>query len=134
MPSNEPPSGPAKTDGTGLYFSMLFATVGRRLLSIAAVAASIAAITTCATPPAQPFTLPEDPVFYLANYDFDRESRLIDRVTPIPEHVLLYLEALDDRPYTPYSPTTAELAMIESYIALLPPVHRQVLQERLVGM
>lgn len=89
---------------------------------------------SCSTVKESSRTVPENPVFHLANYDFDPESSLHDRVGPVPDHVLTYLEDLDDADYSNYDPTENELQMINDYLDLLPPLHKEVLQRRLVGI
>ena len=88
----------------------------------------------CSSTPEAVFQIPEDPVFHLSSYAFDPSEPLVERVGPIPPFVLEYLEEMDGRSYASYTPTAAEMAMIEEYLSMLPRLQRRVLQERLVGI
>lgn len=71
----------------------------------------------------------------LVSYTFDPKSSVISRVQKAPDFLMAYLKNIDKRDtYSPYSPTDAETAMIEEYLEKLPPSHKRVLQERLVGI
>lgn len=71
----------------------------------------------------------------LASYAFDPKSSLLSRVQAAPDILIAYLEGIDKKgTYTPYLPTVEEMAMIGEYLEKLPPLHKRVLRERLVGI
>ena len=71
----------------------------------------------------------------LRSYEFDPKSPLLLRVRTAPDFLMTYLKKIDKMDaYTPYIPTSAEMAMLEEYLAKLPSLHKRVLRERLVGI
>ena len=75
------------------------------------------------------------PAHNFDSYDFGAEGPLISRVRLIPDFVLAYLKEMDQiETYMPYQPTDKEMSMIAEYLSLLPPLHKEVLQERLLGI
>jgi len=71
----------------------------------------------------------------LDSYTFDPKSSVISRVQTAPDFLLAYLKKIDKKDvYSPYMPTRDEMAMIEDYLEKLPPLHKRVLQERLIGI
>jgi len=69
------------------------------------------------------------------NYDTDFDKGLIERVGIPPDFVLTYIRRADNMPgYAPYTPTEAEMTIIEKELELLPDIHRQILEKRLVGI
>ena len=84
---------------------------------------------------AQPAPVPAAAMRRIENYAFDPATALVARIRPAPNMVLAHLRDLDKKPeYAAYTPTPAELAQCERYLAELPPVHRAVLRERLIGV
>ena len=70
-----------------------------------------------------------------SSYEFSAEVPLISRVQQVPDFVLAYLEEIDQiDSYMQYQPTDKEMSMIEEYLSLLPPLHKEVLQSRLLGI
>ncbi|MFC1725283.1 hypothetical protein ACFL4T_06625 [candidate division KSB1 bacterium] len=71
----------------------------------------------------------------IKSYSFDPGKPLISRVSNIPEFLLDYMKKYDERKdYTAYKPSEKEMSMIGEYLRLLPPVHKKVMKERLVGI
>ena len=71
----------------------------------------------------------------LENYSFDPAAVLIDRVEKVPDIVLSYYREMDERPsYTPYVPSQGEMREIERCLSMLPSVHKQVLENKLLGI
>ncbi len=76
-----------------------------------------------------------DPAKLLSNYEYDLLSDLASRVKPMPDATLSMWKKWDRAEnYSSYTPTPRELQMIESYISLLPPLHRSVCKERLIAI
>jgi hypothetical protein len=76
-----------------------------------------------------------DPVHQFENFRFDNTSSLESRVTLPPPLVLDYLRKLDSRPdYQPVVPGPMNREVIRSSINKLPPLTKQVLQRRLIGI
>ncbi len=88
----------------------------------------------CASEPQAVLKMPKNPVFRLSSYAFDSAKPLEERIEPVPDVVLEYLERMDGRSYANYTPTTKEIDMISAYLGTLLPLHRRVLRERLVGI
>lgn len=71
----------------------------------------------------------------LDQYDFDPSSTLVQRIKPMPEYLLQHYKEVDNtEAYSSYIPSGEETEMISYYVALLPPMHRRILTERLVGI
>ncbi len=71
----------------------------------------------------------------LASYRFNPASDLMSRVTPVPRFLLDDIRKLDGRDdYAAYAPTAAEMKTLAEYLALIPPRHRKVMSERLIGI
>lgn len=71
----------------------------------------------------------------LRNYTFDPTSTLAARVVTIPGVLLDDVKKLDKRDdYRVYALAAGERKMVEQYLELLPPRHRKVLRERLIGI
>lgn len=71
----------------------------------------------------------------LKNYSFDPRSPVLSRIQKVPDYVLRYLKEMDnDSTYSAYAPTEEENVLIADYIGKLPPLHKKVMQERLVGI
>lgn len=76
-----------------------------------------------------------NPAKSLSNYNFDPKSKLISRVDKMPDFYLGYLrKAFNNNNLTPYIPTTIELSIFEESLDLLPPLHRKILNERLISI
>lgn len=73
-------------------------------------------------------------VFELGSYDFDSAVPLVERIEPMPDFVITYLEDVDARAYSRYTPNVEELALIDSYFKELPPRIARVMQNRVVGI
>lgn len=94
-------------------------------------------LLSCTTASQQAFTkaVHERPEKRLASYPFDPKSSLLSRVRSAPDFLISYLKAIDKKEaYAPYLPVPEEMAMIAQYLEKLPPLHKQVLQERLAGI
>ncbi|MFC2076530.1 hypothetical protein ACFLT7_05560 [candidate division KSB1 bacterium] len=75
------------------------------------------------------------PAKLFKSYSFNPDTPLISRLKPVPDFVLDYLKDFDQRPdYSSYDPSEAELDLLREYIPTLPPLHREVLKERLIGI
>jgi hypothetical protein len=76
-----------------------------------------------------------EPGKLLSSYEYDLKGDLASRVKPMPDATLSMWKKWDrvDN-YSSYTPTPDELLMVESYISLLPPLHRSVCEERLVAI
>ena len=75
------------------------------------------------------------PAKNLDSYSFTSDSPLSDRIGLPPKVVLDYIRSLDNRPdYQAYHPTEYDRQLAAKYFELLPPLHRKVLRERLVGV
>jgi hypothetical protein len=75
------------------------------------------------------------PAKILANYDFNPDSAITDRISCIPDFLLTRLKEIDKKDsYSSYIPSREENEMINQYISLLPPMHKHVLKERLIGI
>ncbi|MBX7058839.1 MAG: hypothetical protein K1X75_12300 [Leptospirales bacterium] len=70
----------------------------------------------------------------LGAYHFNPASDPLSRITLPPAPTLRYLEEIDERSYRAYLPTAAERASIRAGLERLPPLHRAVLQRRVVGL
>jgi hypothetical protein len=77
----------------------------------------------------------ETPAKNLRSYQFDPTSPLIARVKPAPDFVVRFWgqtdKALD---YASYTPTPAELGMIDEYLSKLPRHIKEVLRDRLIAI
>jgi hypothetical protein len=75
------------------------------------------------------------PAHNFSSYEFSSEIPLISRVQQVPDFVMAYLKEMDQiESYMPYQPTAEEMSMIEEYLSLLPPLHKEVLRSRLLGI
>lgn len=98
-------------------------------IAIPAVILMLSQILHCGT------ALMREPLHRFESYSFDQQSSLVSRVTGPPPFALDYLRKLDGRPdYQPYIPDRSEMMRIKADLASLPPLHRAVLQSRLVGI
>jgi hypothetical protein len=71
----------------------------------------------------------------LENYDYDFGSNLIERVKEPPDFILAYLNRMDNTDkYSSYIPTESEMKIIEKCLTLLPKLHKQILQDRLISI
>jgi hypothetical protein len=72
----------------------------------------------------------------LSSYSANVLSKpLWQRVQSAPDFLMQYLVDLDNMPsYKPYTPTAKQLAEISNYFEMLPPLHKKVMQERLIGV
>jgi len=71
----------------------------------------------------------------LKNYTFDPDTPIVSRIQETPDSILDNLKAWDDVDYyTSYTPTEAEGSLIEEYIGFLPPLHREIMQEKLIAI
>lgn len=69
------------------------------------------------------------------SYDFNAHSTLVSRIKPAPAFLLDYLRSLDrNDAYVPYALTEKETAMVGDYLETLPVLHKNVLQDRLIGI
>ncbi len=69
------------------------------------------------------------------SYRFNADSSIISRVAAPPEFLLSYLKELDGRKdYTPYQPNSREIRIIENSLTILPPLYRQLLKKKLIGI
>ena len=91
-------------------------------------------LSTCATQPSLRERLEELPVKHLDFYNFDSSTPIVDRVVDIPDELLdLYSQGEDEELHR-YHPSDAEKMEIAAWYKKLPVLHREVLQERLVGI
>jgi hypothetical protein len=75
------------------------------------------------------------PVKHLESYKFNPETPLLERVGDIPPFVLEAWRVWDDKKnYRPYAPTSKEMEIIASALSELPPLSREVMRERLIGV
>ncbi len=75
------------------------------------------------------------PVKQFSNYTLRRDLPLHERVAPAPKVVMDFWMELDGRKdYTPYRPGGREMAEIRKSLELLPPLHKKVMKERLIGI
>lgn len=75
------------------------------------------------------------PVRKLATYDFHPDRSILQRIRkPIPKATLTYIRKLDNRDYRSYVLTRAEERKFINILSLMPPVHRRVFQNRVVGV
>jgi len=71
----------------------------------------------------------------LESYAFNSQSSIESRVEDIPDFVLQYLIDMDQKPnYKNYSITDNEKNVIKQSIEKLPPLHKKILKERLLGI
>ncbi len=71
----------------------------------------------------------------LKSYSFNPDTTLRSRIKPAPPFVMDYLIEMDGRPdYSSYAISDDERSLIEDYLSKLPPVHQNVLKERLIGI
>ena len=102
-------------------------------------------ILVCFTIPAIPFScktrstireqILQSPEKRLASYDYDFSSNLIDRVKKPPEFILSYLNSMDNTDkYSSYIPTESDMETIGKSFSLLPKLHKQILQDRLISI
>lgn len=71
----------------------------------------------------------------LENYDFNPEIPVISRINETPDFLLDYLKKLDNTDaYSSYLPTNEELDIIGLYLDLLPPLHKETIREKLIGI
>lgn len=76
-----------------------------------------------------------NPVQKFENYDFDRNSNLIQRVQPTPEFLLEYLINWDSRPnYKDYKLDESERKILSDSFALIPESYRPILKDSLIGV
>jgi len=79
--------------------------------------------------------LRREPVHSLASYGFRPDTPLAARTAGPPAVLLDYLKKLDRSPeYEPYLPGVKELEAVSQALSKLPPLHREVMRSRLVGM
>ncbi len=77
----------------------------------------------------------ELPVKQFRNYTIRQELPLHERVAPAPKVVLdFWMEADGRKDYTPYMPNVREMADIRKSLEMLPPLHKKVMKERLIGI
>lgn len=75
------------------------------------------------------------PVKQLRNYTLRQDLALHERIAPAPKVVLDFWMKMDDRKdYTPYVPDAGEISVIRKSLELLPPLHKKVLKQRLIGI
>ena len=69
------------------------------------------------------------------SYTFNSTTPLLKRIQPAPIFLLNFLKRADDREdYTSYLPSEKEYDLISNYLAMLPPLHKKILEERLIGI
>ena len=90
--------------------------------------------TACATQPTLRERLDELPIKHLSFYDFDPAVPLIDRVTDAPNELLSLYADTDGTPLHAYRPSGDERAKIGEVFDRLPARHREVLEQRLIGV
>ncbi len=73
-------------------------------------------------------------VFRLESYEFDPASTVVDRIGPMPDFVLAYLEELDSLSYTRYQPDPAEIDLFSRHFEELPPRIQRAMNSRTVGI
>lgn len=107
----------------------------RAILVAAATLFSVYACSTASSQRDELQSLKKNPSRRLASYSFNPRTELLSRVTPIPGFLLEDIRKLDGREdYRAYPPTAAELKQVAEYLALIPPRHRKVMRERLIGI
>lgn len=75
------------------------------------------------------------PVRALTNYRFDARTALAERAVSAPDFVVAYLNRMDEvTNYSSYTLTSDERALFASYCAMLPPLTRSVMEERLIAV
>jgi len=75
-----------------------------------------------------------EPRYQLSSYEIDPRSSLPSRITVAPALVLAYMNDLDETQYKSYIPTSAEKSRIASDFVKLPPLHKKILKDRLIGI
>lgn len=79
--------------------------------------------------------LRREPVHSFASYRFRPDSPLAARTAEPPAVLLDYLKKLDKCPeYEPYLPGKKELETVSQALSKLPPLHREVMRSRLIGI
>lgn len=69
------------------------------------------------------------------NYEFDKESKLIDRVVEAPDFVMDYLIEFDNRPdYKNYELNELEKKIVRENLSLIPEEYKTILNDRLLGI
>ncbi len=68
------------------------------------------------------------------NYEFDPDSTFVARVKEPPDFVMNYIRDMDEMKYSSYNPSKEELNIIEEAFKYLPPVHKKILKERVLGV
>lgn len=77
----------------------------------------------------------EIPVKQFDNYILRQDLPLHERISSTPKVVMDFWLAFDGRKdYTTYMPSSKEIADIKNGLDLLPPLHKKVLKERLLGI
>lgn len=75
------------------------------------------------------------PVKQFKNYTLRPDLPLHERIAPAPKVVMDFWMAVDGRKdYTTYMPSSEEIADFKSGFEMLPPLHKKVLKERLLGI
>ncbi|MBP7736475.1 MAG: hypothetical protein KA369_10925 [Spirochaetes bacterium] len=75
------------------------------------------------------------PVKQFSSYTLRQGLPLHERITPAPKVVTdFWMEADGRKDYTSYSPNGREMSDIRKSLELLPPLHKKVLKERLLGI
>ena len=105
---------------------------------MAALACAAAFFSACLIAPSahdEFLSLKKPPSRRLSSYAFNPASSLVSRVTPVPRFLLDDIRKLDGRDdYAAYAPSAAEMKTLTEYLALVPPRHRKVMRERLIGI
>jgi len=75
------------------------------------------------------------PAKYYNSYSFNAESSLESRIQETPDFILDYLNNMDNVDYyKSYSPTQEEIEIIIAYWDLLPPLNKELMKEKLIGI
>jgi hypothetical protein len=75
------------------------------------------------------------PAKNLKSYTFNFKTPLDTRVQPTPAFLLNYLMKIDkEKDYTSYTPSEKEYGLIKDYLLKLPPLHKKILKEKLIGI
>ena len=75
------------------------------------------------------------PAKNLKSYELKMQSHFTSRIQPAPEFVIRYLREVDgNETYSTYHPSKEEIDLIDAYLSQLPPLHKRVLQDWLIGI
>jgi len=76
-----------------------------------------------------------EPIHLLKTHTIGAQAAIFNKVATTPDFTLEYLRKLDEKPnYSSYTPGTKEMEIIRKATEILPPQHKKLINDRLIGI